>query len=105
MSESVNQTPNMAAKVDAITGAIDAGLEQQPIALAHDHLMALEGEVWDEMQASVEGGWRTQEQAEAEFIKWRNAYTDIGRQAVRGSQTNGTHPQHVADNKRRMRRC
>lgn len=72
----------MGGKIDDIMGRIDEGLEAVPMALTDDVLRALEGEVWDEMQASVDGGWRTQEQAETEFVKWRNCYVGLGRQAL-----------------------
>lgn len=92
--------------IERIIIGIDEGLDEaRPIYLQHDQLMAIEDEVWLELHNSVEGGWRSEDEAIEVFILWRERYRDIGRQAISASQTAGILSQQRNDNKRRMRRC
>lgn len=39
-----------------------------------DSSMCIEGQVWAELDESVQQGWRTQEEAEDTFLQWRTDY-------------------------------
>lgn len=68
-----------------------------------DHFMSIESQVWAELDASVKGGWRTEEEAQDAFLEWRTAHRSIGAPAVR-SQVETPNTRQQSDNRRRMRR-
>lgn len=94
----------MSENIDEIINGIDRGLEASRAPLdTGDRLRCLEDEVWADLDESVQGGWRTQEEAEADFMTWRQHYRELGVPAVK-SQLEGPSKQVHSDNKRRMRR-
>lgn len=62
---------------------IENSLAREALLLSADHLQTLEDEVWADLDASIKGGWRTEEEAYATFMQWRARYISIGRSAVK----------------------
>lgn len=79
-----------------------AGIDEKVMFVTDDRLRSLEDEVWQELDASVAGGWRTEQEAHEAFMQWRESYRSIGAPAVRASQTMGMHKQTAFDSKARM---
>lgn len=58
-----------------ILDPIDAALaENERITAPVDSRMCIEGQVWAELDESVQQGWRTYEEAEDLFLQWRTDY-------------------------------
>ncbi len=90
----------MSERIDDILAGIDTGLAG--VSLDSDLGRSVETSVWADLAASVDQGWRTQDEADQAFAEWRGRFRPVGTVAV--SQTAGMPTQQISDSKRRMRR-
>lgn len=63
--------------INDICKNIDAGLSEAQRVL--DVAMNIEGDVWQQLNDSVEHGWCTMEEAQDRFMAWRIAYRGTGK--------------------------
>lgn len=73
------------SNIDRIIAPIEQELRgPNVIYLPGDQVRALEDQVWEELEESVAGGWRTQEEAQEAFLAWREVHREIGKAVLRG---------------------
>lgn len=67
------QIPNLGAEIEGIN-------TPQRVYLAHDHFMALQGQVWEDLDSSLRAGLCSESEAIEAYVDWHNIYTDLSRQ-------------------------
>lgn len=73
------------ADIEGMITGIDQGLAAGSMDATGDALRTIEDQVWADLNESAQAGWRTTEEAQDEFMTWRQTYRAIGKTANGGA--------------------